>query len=144
MTRTQTVVTAITCDLCGGEGTEAFTILVDVGLRQLSKPRVIDVCDPCAGPIRTLQLDVRRVGVIMQENLERETLPCPLCGSVKARNNIYAHLRNVHGLTPPKQPKKCPDCGVEANNMVRHRITAHDYDLLADYVAGASSKDKAR
>jgi hypothetical protein len=144
MARVQTIVTAITCDMCGGDGSEAFTILIDVGVRQVSKPRVIDLCATCAEPVRKMQLDVRRVGVIAREDPEHGVTPCPMCARRCSRNNMYTHLRNVHGLRPPKQPKKCPDCGVESNNMVRHRSAAHAYDLVAAYAANASSADKGR
>jgi hypothetical protein len=145
MARVQTIVTAVTCDMCGAEGMETFTIVIDAGVRQLSKPRVVDVCAACAEPIRSLQLDIRRVGVVTSADpANHRSTACPLCARDFPRSNVYVHLRDVHGLKPPKQPRKCPDCDVEAGNMVRHRAAAHAYDLVAAYMEGAPKASKAR
>lgn len=143
MARTQTIVTAITCDMCGAEGEQSFVILIDSGVRQLSRPRVVDLCAEHADPIRTLQMDVRRHGVIVDVSASAPTITCPLCAHEASKSNMYHHLRDAHKLTAPVQPKKCPDCGIDSPTA-RHRVAAHGYDLLAAYVESASNKRKAR
>lgn len=63
---------------------------------------------------------------------------CPVggCASVVRRNNVSHHLVNRHDWRVPRQPKRCPDCGLRIEpgarqTMQAHRAAIHGYDYLA-------------
>ena len=67
--------------------------------------------------------------------------PCPVpgCASVVRRNNVSHHLISRHGWRVPRQPKRCPDCGLRVAedakySMQTHRAGVHGYDYLAALV----------
>lgn len=156
MARIQTVVTTMTCDMCGNdaEATDTFTVAVDEGTRQRSLPRTVDLCGDHATQLRELTATVRRKGVTVPATDTQPQLPlttsmvtCPVCGKDVTRNNLISHIVNTHNVPRVLQPPTCPDCGKAVDNtngMVLHRKMIHDYDSLAEYVAAAAKPPKRK
>lgn len=131
------------CDLCraaeGGKRVEALTrLVVMVGVDGQRKPaaRLVDCCEHHAAQLDELRLLVHKVGTPVEERPKEEgsregKVACSVCGQPMRPHSVIPHLVGSHGARMPKQPTRCPDCGLTAKSdagMSMHRIRTHGYD----------------
>jgi len=66
--------------------------------------------------------------------------PCPVCQGTVPRNTMVAHVWRHHRTDErPKTDAKCPTCHEQQRDgagLAAHRRIAHEYDALADALAG--------
>ena len=158
--RTQQIITHIYCDQCSHEGDEdveaetTFTLAIDEASWMRSKPRQLDVCEAHAQPIRNLAFILRNARPVIVEHprtqaqstqaelpipkanpewSSQQMMACPLCETEILRGSMPAHLKVLHNIPLPVQPKKCPDCGYKgahSQSMQQHRYKKHGYLVL--------------
>jgi hypothetical protein len=146
------------CDRCESKGVlkvpaeHTYTIGFTAGE---SRPalRVIELCNACDAEIdwvpklladNSIPLDAPKITPPTLSDAPPPTqysnrVACRVCGKTYPTTTIAAHVWGMHrhAESRPKQPNKCPECGVvRTSGMAQHRTTAHRFSAIDEAYRG--------